>query len=239
MSNPYGLCVDAYPPGEGFVAVESAQATDPRAAPREELAVSSNRKWQTGQELRVSFLNGDTEVRKRIQRHAETWLEFANLKFAFGNFGRAEIRISCQGAGYWSYVGTDALQVDPREPTMVLDGFHGETDETELRRVVLHEFGHAIGCVHEQASPAARIPWDAAKVYDFYQKWQGWDRETTFNNVLRRYPGSEVHHTPHDPDSIMQYAVPSELTHGGFSIGWNSELSAGDRAFIAQMYPGA
>lgn len=238
MSNPYRLCVDAYPAGECYIPVQAQPVKGAGTASRDELAVFGDRKWQTGQELRVRFLDGGPGVRRRIQRHAETWLQFANLSFTFGNFGTAEIRISCKGDGYWSYVGTDALRVSPSEPTMVLDGFDEETDESELRSVVLHEFGHAVGCVHEQANPAARIPWNVAKVYEFYRKWQGWDDDTTFANVLRRYSGNEVVHGPHDPHSIMQYPVPPELTHGGFSIGWNSELSAGDRAFIAQLYPG-
>jgi len=31
--------------------------------------------------------------------------------------------------------------------------------------------------------------------------------------------------------------VPKELTIGGFEIGWNTELSERDKAFIAKMYP--
>ncbi|WP_125612191.1 Tolloid-like protein 1 [Actinomadura sp. WAC 06369] len=238
MSNPHGLCVDVYPPGESYVPPEADDVQDRTVASRNELAVARMRKWQAGQELRIGFLDGGPGVRRRIQQHAEKWLEFANVKFSFGNFARAEIRISCQGNGYWSYVGTDALRVPPGEPTMVLDGFDDATDESELRRVVLHEFGHALGCVHEQASPAVQIPWDVDKVYEHYRRWQGWDRSTTFANVLRRYSGGDVEHSSYDPDSIMQYPVPAELTLGGFSIGWNRDLSAGDRAFIAEMYPG-
>ena len=59
---------------------------------------------------------------------------------------------------------------------MKLGGFTTASDNTVLRRTVLHEFGHAIGCVHEQASPAANIPWNEAKVYEFYRQW--WDDET-------------------------------------------------------------
>jgi len=35
----------------------------------------------------------------------------------------------------------------------------------------------------------------------------------------------------------MQYSVSYSLTTGGFEIGWNTDLSAGDKAFIAKLYP--
>ncbi len=120
---------------------------------------------------------------------------------------------------------------------MQLGGLRAESDEVVLRRTVLHEFGHALGCIHEQASPAAQIPWDDAKVYAFYREWQGWDQRTTYENVLRRYTAAELRFTAHDPRSIMQYPVPAELTLGGFSVPWNDDLSDGDRSFIARMYP--
>ena len=176
-------------------------------------------------------------MHRRVEKHARTWLTWADLGFVFGDHAASEIRISFSGEGYWSHIGTDALRIGSDAPTMQLGGFTRDTDETVLRRTVLHEFGHAIGCIHEQASPAASIPWDAAKVYTFYRRWQGWDRETTYANVLYRYAEAESRFTDHDPKSIMQYAVPAELTVGGFSVGWNNELSAGDRSFISRMYP--
>jgi len=31
--------------------------------------------------------------------------------------------------------------------------------------------------------------------------------------------------------------VPARLTRGGYEVGWNNELSAGDKSFIRRMYP--
>jgi hypothetical protein len=231
------LCADAYPPGQVFEPADMPREGDPLHAPAEELAVAWRRQWQPGQEVRVRFLDGDPSVQERVRRHATTWLEFANLAFNFGNHPNAEIRVTFVGAGYWSHVGTDALQVPRDRPTMQLGGFHAGTDEIALRRTVLHEFGHAIGCVHEQASPAVEIPWEPERVYAHYQAWQGWDRAKTYRNVLYRYSAEGVRFTSHDPESIMQYPIPAALTRGGFSIGWNDDLSAGDRDFIARMYP--
>lgn len=238
----HDLCVDAYPPGERYdptVALpdplDTAASTD-MAASMWELALARRKQWQTGQELRVRFLDGDPGIRQRVQSHAVTWLEYANLGFMFGSHGSAEIRISFRGTGHWSLVGTDAVRVPRAQPTMQLS-LHAGTDETTLRSVVLHEFGHAIGCIHEQASPAAAIPWDRQKVYEFYRRWQGWDDETIRHNVLLRYGAAASRFSAFDPDSIMQYPVPSFLTTNGFQVGWNTELSDGDKTFIARVYP--
>jgi hypothetical protein len=233
----YDVCIDAYVPGERFDPVMLPSRTDLKASPAE-LAVAWRRQWQAGQELRVTFLDGDRALHERVTAHAEKWLRFANLDFTVGRFAEAEIRVSFLNRGYWSLVGTDAMRAPRSGPTMQLGGFTAGSDDVQLRRAVLHEFGHAIGCIHEQASPVSSIPWDEPRVYEFYREVHGWDDETIYQNVLMRYSAEETRYSNNDPSSIMQYPVPEHLTRGGFSIGWNTDLSDGDRSFIARMYPG-
>jgi hypothetical protein len=236
MGRRLDVCFDVYRNGARFKP-SSLPRIDPWKATSDELAVEWRKQWQPGQELRVQFLDGSSALHERVKEYASAWLEHANLRFKFGKFADAEIRITFEGDGYWSVIGTDAMSEPIGEPTMQLGGFTATSDAVELRRTVLHEFGHAIGCVHEQASPAFSIPWDEEKVYAYYAKWQGWDRETTYQNVIVRYSQADTRYTQHDPTSIMQYPVQKELTKGGFEIGWNNNLSALDRAFIAKMYP--
>ena len=236
MTNPYDLCVDAYVNDEPFDPAMLPRQTDLHAPP-EELAMAWRRQWQPGQELRIRFLDGEPALHLRVRAHAETWLQYANLGFAFGNHADPEIRVSFSGRGYWSLVGTDAMRGDRKAPTMQLGGFTAAAGDLELRRTVLHEFGHAIGCIHEQASPAAAIPWNESRVYEFYREWQRWDDDTIYRNVLQRYSAAETLYSNFDPASIMQYPVPAHLTRNGYEIGWNTELSAGDKSFIARMYP--
>lgn len=232
------LCVDAYLPGKRFDPDDLPRLDHLNRAKPEELAFAWDRRWQPGQQLRVRFLDGDRGLHQQVQEHALSWLKSANLTLVFGDYIDAEIRVTFVGDGYWSFVGTEAEQIPQPAPTMQLGGFTSDADHVELRRTVLHEFGHTIGCIHEQASPAAAIPWNVEKVYDYYEQWQGWDRDTTYANVLVRYGPDGLRFTEHDPDSIMQYPVPAELTSDGSSIGWNDELSPRDRNFIAKMYPG-
>jgi hypothetical protein len=205
--HPLDICVDRYIGRQTFDPAELPTGLDdPWSADPRELAVAWERRWQPGQALRVRFLDGDDRLRDRVMRCAFEWLDHANLSFEVGRFVDAEIRVSFRDSGYWSTVGTDALlEPDLDAPTLNLGGFTADTPELELRRTALHEFGHAIGCIHEQASPAANIPWDPPKVYAYYRRWQGWDEQTTYQNVLVRYSEAGIRFTRHDVRSIMQY----------------------------------
>ncbi|MCU5132288.1 M12 family metallopeptidase [Bacillus cereus] len=203
-----------------------------------EMALIIGKKWENGRTLRVRFLDGDPVVHEKIKRYANEWSRYANLKFAFGNDPDAEIRISLQaGGGFWSYIGTDNLSVPKKETTMCLQGFNSNTTETEISRVVLHEFGHCIGVSHEQSNPAANIPWDREAVYRYFQVIMNWSPEMVDQNVFAKLDPRGVAFTPHDPKSIMQFPVPNELTIGDYEIGWNTTLSETDKRFIGQMYP--
>ncbi|MFL6248012.1 MAG: M12 family metallopeptidase [Thermoanaerobaculia bacterium] len=237
MPELHDLCFDEYLEGDQFDPAQVPSRIDLTRASSAELAMFWSKQWQSGQELRIMFLDGEPELHARIEQHARQWLEHANVAFTFGKFANAEIRISFKGIGYWSLCGTDAMGRAAPLPTMQFGGFSPGTDDTLVRRTVLHEFGHALGCIHEQASPAIDIPWDEEKVYAFYKRTQNWDEEKTYNNVLRRYSAAETKFTEYDSTSIMQYPVSKELTRGGFEIAWNTQLSAMDRSFIARMYP--
>jgi serralysin len=110
-------------------------------------------------------------------------------------------------------------------------------DWQELKGTVLHEFGHVLGLFHEQSYPGA-IKWNKAdSVYAYYQNSQGWGRQMTDYQVFRVNDQFYSNGTKYDPASIMQYSVEPWLTLDGFSVPENYELSAGDKALIAVLYP--
>ena len=64
------------------------------------------------------------------------------------------------------------------------------SDDDELRRVVLHEFGHALGLIHEHQNPEGGIQWNEPAVKaDLSGPPNNWDDETIRHNVLDHYPG--------------------------------------------------
>ncbi|WP_372366326.1 M12 family metallopeptidase [Candidatus Uabimicrobium sp. HlEnr_7] len=230
------VCIDDYPDETTFCSNKNVVNSPQKEQKHQELAIANEKKWQPGQVLRIRFLDGEQQLHKIVENYAKEWLNYANLEFEFGNFADAEIRITFNGNGYSSLVGTDALKRPAPAPTMTLGEMTKATNTKLLKAVVLHEFGHAIGCVHEHSSPSVEIPWDKDKVYAYYKKL-GWDKEKVDHNVLKRYTQCGINFSEHDSKSIMQYPVLEELTVGNFKIGWNTELSEIDKDFIAKVYP--
>jgi hypothetical protein len=199
-------------------------------------------KWDPGTQIRVQFLEGDQELRDRVSAVAQTWVgpKMANLGFRFDDDeGPGDIRIAFrEGDGSWSYLGTVAQQIDVSEPTMNYGWLTATSDEDELRRVVQHEFGHALGLIHEHQNPDHPISWNrAAVIADLSGPPNNWDEQTIENNIFARYDQADVDSTPVDPESIMMYPIPASWTTDGFSVDLNSELSATDVEFIREAYP--
>jgi hypothetical protein len=113
--------------------------------------------------------------------------------------------------------------------------FADNTPEVEFAYVIRHEFGHALGMIHEQLSPKSGIPWKKEEVYKHYKKYFKWTKERTNRNVLDPFNEGQANASEFDPDSIMMYEIPEN----GLAIGGrNCELSEQDKLFIAEMYPG-
>lgn len=196
--------------------------------------------WPVGQRLKVAFLDGDPRVQARVEQFARQWSQFANLTFDFGAHDDADIRISFREKGSsWSYIGLYARTIPAGRPTMNFGWLEPNTDDTEYSRVVLHEFGHAIGAIHEHQHPLARIPWDVQAVYAYYTRTQGWSKADVDRNLFQRYSVGETNFSEFDPHSIMLYAIPDSLTIGTWSTGWNTVLSETDKAFVGTIYPKA
>ncbi len=202
-------------------------------------AVEKLRLWENGKRLRVRFLDGDPVVQQKIAAIAHEWEQYTNLELDFVSDGAAEIRISFREVGFsWSTVGTDSLTRARTQPSMNYGWLKPTTGDREYRRVVLHEFGHALGMIHEHQNPAAagRIPWDKPKVYAYYAR-QDWSHQDVDENIFEVYAEDATNFTAFDPTSIMEYPVPDELTIGSYAIGWNTELSEADKEFMRRQYP--
>ncbi len=224
--NPANLPVFRHRPGMGA-------ASSPLS-----LALVTGKKWQNGRTLRVRFLDGEPAIQEKVKAVALQWCRYANIRFDFGDHPDAEIRIAFERDGSWSYIGTDALVIAKSDPTMNFGWFDATTEDEEIERTVLHELGHALGCLHEHQHPEQGIPWDLDAVVKYYTGPPNrWDQQQIDFNLLKRYDKSQSQFSKFDPDSIMLYPVDNALTTGDFEVGWNRKLSDTDKAFIATAYP--
>ncbi len=204
----------------------------------DDLAAGSNWLWKPGQELRICFLDGSEPLHRRVERVSREWEQYAWLKFRYVLSGEpSDIRITFEGEGSWSYHGNLARRVPTDQATMQFGWLEETTSDEEVNRVVLHEFGHALGCVHEHQSPAGGIPWNRPRMYDYLKRVHGWSREESDDRLVAQFPERTTNYTEYDPKSIMHYPIDPELTVGGWSVGWNTMLSDQDKAFIAELYP--
>lgn len=204
-----------------------------------ELALLTRNLWKPGRTLHIRFLDGADVVQNKVEEIAHMWEDFANLKLVFDDSPDAEIRISfTPDIGSWSYLGTDALTIPKNQPTMNYGWLRPNTSTTEYHRVVLHEFGHAFGCIHEHQNPSAAIPWDKEKVYRTYGgPPNNWSRQQVDVNLFQKYTENQTQFTEFDRQSIMLYPIQKDLTDGVFEVGWNTALSEHDKEFIGRMYP--
>ena len=222
-----------------------ANAGETDGSLQERLARVTRKMWRPGRTLRIQFLDGTPFLRARVERYAGEWTRHANLRFEFGSHSRAEIRISflSDPGSSWSALGTDALVglYYPRhQPTMSFGWLDDDTPEEELARVIMHEFGHAIGCIHEHPHPAGGIAWDeAAVIAHFSGPPNHWDEAAIRRNVIDRYSSQQLNGPTFDPDSIMRYALPEHLARTGAGTRENGVLSAGDIELVQRAYPRA
>lgn len=198
--------------------------------------------WGRGRTLTVGFIGGDPVVRDRVARIADEWLKQVNLRFHFWTDlaqdpSPADIRVGFEpGRGSWSWVGNQAAEIERTEPTMNLGWLTAELDDASARQVILHEFGHALGLIHEHLHPLANIRWRRDQVIQDLRRTQNWDDSTIEANMFNAPDPSGVFATDPDPQSIMMYPIPATWTEDGFSVGWNSALTAKDRLLVQTAY---
>ena len=204
------------------------------------MALQAGKKWADGRTLGVYFLDGSATQKMRVQAQAKRWEQFANIKLDFSsNRANAQIRISfVADDGSWSYIGTDCLGIAKSKPTMNLGWLKDDTDDTEYERVVVHEFGHALGAIHEHQNPMGGIQWNLPAVYAYFGgPPDNWSKEETDNNVVGKYSVDQLNASRYDPNSIMLYQFDGALIKGGKATKFNNRLSAGDKRFIHKQYP--
>lgn len=202
--------------------------------------------------LSVSFKGGDFNLISSIATVAQEWTKYANIKFDFGidqnsktfrrwvNGDSSDLRIGFEDKGYWSFVGTEALDLElcPHGSlTMNLENFNIQLPKN-WKRLILHEFGHALGFHHEHQSPVTKCEF-SEKFYDDMEK-SGWLKDEIDLNY-HQLRGGDLTYSNYDRSSIMHYFFPSEYLENGKNSPCYIEsesftLSNSDKLMAAKAY---
>jgi serralysin len=194
--------------------------------------------WKNKDVLRVRFLGGSKTLQEQVRDYAPLWTQDAGIQFVFVESEPSDIRVSFIHDGTsWSYIGSSAKYVNKEKATMNFGWFDERTTDKIFRRTILHEFGHALGLVHEHQSPATTIHWNKGAVYQYYSERFDWNENVVDDNIFRKYRKTQTQYTTYDPNSIMHYPIPAKFTTDGTSVEWNTKLSPMDIAFIKEKYP--
>jgi hypothetical protein len=102
---------------------------------------------------------------------------------------------------------------------------------------IVHEFGHAIGLMHEHMNPTSGIKWDKNRVYAAYKMQQGWSKEQVDAQLFKKYSITYTNGTKYDAKSIMHYPISRWETLDGFFVDWNYSISEGDKQIVSALYP--
>jgi hypothetical protein len=141
-------------------------------------------------------------------------------------------------AGYWSYVGTEILEIDHDQPTLNLEGFTARTSDAEFRRVVRHEAGHTLGFDHEHMRTDIVRRIHRAKAFAYFGRTDNWTPAEVERQVLTPLSEESILGTAEsDPLSIMCYQLPASIMKNGEAVEGGRDINATDFAFAASLYP--
>jgi hypothetical protein len=182
-------------------------------------------------ELEIRTMTPEDAVKyvivKKIQPLVGLTLEFVD------NISESNVRIGFDpDDGSYSLVGTDCnAHENMGKKTLNYGWIDAKT--------IMHEIGHVLGMIHEHQNPNGQtISWNEDIVYKWANDTQGWDKETTFHNIIEKYKIDEINGSDFDPKSIMLYYYPKNFTTDGKGTSENDKLSDTDIMWIKKMYPG-
>jgi hypothetical protein len=196
--------------------------------------------WRNGTTIRVGFLDGPKKEQDNVFGIAEEWTRYANLTFVRAAANEADVRVSFQTQGEWSYMGTQCRSIPKTQPTTSLGALNSLADEQQVRRTVLHVFGHVLGLSHEHQTPAAKEMIDLQKAYKYFGgPPMFWNKDTVDRNLATVKSVDPVYaKKPFDPNSVMLYSLPAEIMVSGWPAEAGAKLSSGDITLIRRIYPG-
>lgn len=231
--------------------------------------------WDLGSTLRVGFSGGEAWQHQLVEQTAQEWCHWANITFDFSTYRQYGLVQNTYdiivgfipGRGCWSKIGTDSRKAARKlEASMNLDALRHQIRPEVQRRKILHEFGHALGLIHQHQNKVGNsyeeVAWNANAIYARYGGPGKWSQAKIDHNIFKKFAVdsdkvdrhaarlntagataqmlwsqmSQVINPTFDKWSIMMYPYSSDLA--GVSTAQSLELSVLDKMWIVRTYPG-
>lgn len=219
--------------------------------------------WKVGA-LKVCFWNGDDETKKRVAGIADELTAGLPIKFIWqenGAFVRCpgnrevdtswsnyEVRVSLLHAPGLLKPGDDATaffglvgrqKSGGRLATVNLP-FQNWQGKEEIRNLVLHEFCHVLGCLHEHQRELCTKDFDAEKIQEKF-RLSPQEYVENFLEVPSSHAYGAAFLTGFDNESVMLYRLTPDLFRKGSKSECMvsrpaSELSPLDKSGLRSMY---
>lgn len=207
------------------------------------------KRWHNHSTLNVVFLNGKPDLHDKIKMLAPLWLEGTSLKFRFFDSldtapDETHIRIS-----FTSHNGSrlgDHGEYKSSFATMnLVDLMSQDISERSIQRIILHEFGHALGFEHEYRN--SNWPYGQHVIQTFTEECIPRMRQIEQDAEIAEQRCQDINQsiskklaltTAYDERSIMNYPASFALENGFTKkIEATYTLSILDKHAIKSWYP--
>lgn len=200
--------------------------------------------------LSVLILGGTSADQDLLIRQASIWSEYGNIDFEFTTDKHdqeifdiiVKIHNSKNGLnkGGTSAVGTDSSFYTKKGEASMDIWFTPETPTNHKNLFVLHEFGHALGLLHEHQHPERTFEYNKKEMFRIC-KDDKWEKSDCKAFKLKTKKGKKYLLLKYDAGSIMHYGIHKDEISGEFDkriLEAATELSRLDKIAIATLYPG-
>lgn len=222
-------------------------------------AFLKGKQWGQGRTIKIAFFQKSVNYQGQIldPQYTKAKADFVqqmvmsvlsplvNLKFEWNVApDSSDVRVMfVPELGAWSYIGTDNVNIGKDQPTMNLGWIDNDSnfDSPQYRGtgiVVLHEFGHMLGMIHEHSRADAKLDWNKPVIYKALGgPPNNWSRQQVDQQVFETYAVDTFNGSKYDPSSMMHYIFPSNWFLVNPHLPTVTHPSPLDKEWISKTYP--